>query len=310
MLLPRSPLISDSQIFISGDVTIHPSAAIAPNVLIQADPGARVMIGAGVSIGGGCILHAQQGVIEIEPGATLGSGVLIFGHSQVGMDACIGSNVTIFDGTVAPEYTVPPGSLIGDRSRPVNLAEQPTPPVSTGHVADSSTPAAPEPATATPDNPTNGFDPDFYRKEDPTANGFDPDFYRKDSDSNRFMTNGFRSYNAAANPVNAIAPPSASTFVPPPSNSSTFVPPYSTASTPASPFSSVSPTSPATEPPATSADSATSGNGSAPQNGAKNPIYGQMYLERMLITMFPHRQQLEQQLENPSPEADSTPPPG
>jgi carbon dioxide concentrating mechanism protein CcmN len=177
MHLPRSPLISDSHLFISGQVTIDPSAAIAPSVMLQADPGCQITIGAGVSIGSGCVIHACQGRVDIEAGATLGSGVLIVGQGKIGTDACVGAMATLLDAVIAPGYAVPPGAVLGDRSR------------QTAEVA---------------------------------------------------------------------------------------------AESPPSPF-----TSPSTADPAT-----------PPETNGKSPVYGQVYLERMMVMMFPHRQKLE----NPSPD--------
>jgi carbon dioxide concentrating mechanism protein CcmN len=110
-------LINDRHIFVSGNVVIHPSAAIAPSVMLQADPGSQLLIGAGVCIGTGCILHAHQGTLEVGAGATLGSGVLIVGQGKIGANACIGSMTTIMDSSVLAGENLPPGSLIGDWSR-------------------------------------------------------------------------------------------------------------------------------------------------------------------------------------------------
>jgi carbon dioxide concentrating mechanism protein CcmN len=130
-------------------VTVHPTAAIAPGVLLQADPDSQLIIGAGVCIGIGSVLHAHQGVLEISAGAILGSGVLIVGRGKIGANACIGSSVTILHPAIEPEQFVKPGSLLGDTSRSICLEEpetdQPT----------SSEPASPQtnPATHSASNP-------------------------------------------------------------------------------------------------------------------------------------------------------------
>jgi carbon dioxide concentrating mechanism protein CcmN len=143
MHLPRSPLISDDHLYISGDVTLDDSAAIAPNVMLQADPGCKIIVAAGVSIGSGSILHAHNGNLEIDAGATLGSGVLVMGSGKIGADACIGARATVMNSSIAPEYAVPPGAIIGDYS-----AATPSP-----QVAPSEAPAAPvETNGATPVN--------------------------------------------------------------------------------------------------------------------------------------------------------------
>ena len=100
-----------------GDVTIHPSAAIAPGVLIQAEPDSRIIIKAGVCIGMGTVLHAYQGTLEIQESVNLGAGVLIIGHGTIGANACIGTSTTVFNSSVEPGQVVAPGSLYGDTGR-------------------------------------------------------------------------------------------------------------------------------------------------------------------------------------------------
>ena len=117
MYLPPLQATNNSSYHVSGDVTIHPSAAIAPGVLLQADPESRVIISAGVCIGMGAILHAYQGNIEVEEGANIGAGVLIVGMVKIGTNACIGSATTIFNSSIGRGEVVSPASLIGDPSR-------------------------------------------------------------------------------------------------------------------------------------------------------------------------------------------------
>lgn len=117
MYLPPLQPIASSDIRISGEVEIHPSASIASGVILQAAPNSRIVIGVDVCIGMGTIISAAGGVVEIADGATLGSGVLIVGHSQVGNNACIGTASTIFNATVESMAVITPGSIIGDISR-------------------------------------------------------------------------------------------------------------------------------------------------------------------------------------------------
>lgn len=105
--------------YISGEVTIEPSAAIAPGVLLQASPNSRIVIRAGVCIGMGTILHAYEGTLEVDAGATLGAGVLVVGKGKIGANACIGSTTTILNCSIEPRQVVVAGSLIGDESRRV-----------------------------------------------------------------------------------------------------------------------------------------------------------------------------------------------
>lgn len=115
-LSPLQP-ISNSHFYVSGNVTIHPSAAIAPGVLLQADPESQIIIAAGVCVGMGAILHAHAGILEVESGANIGTGVLIVGKAKIGTNACIGSMTTILNSDLRWGEVVPPGSLIGDASR-------------------------------------------------------------------------------------------------------------------------------------------------------------------------------------------------
>jgi carbon dioxide concentrating mechanism protein CcmN len=159
-------LIHDSHIFVSGNVVIHPSAAIAPSVMLQADPGSQLVIGEGVCIGVGCILHAYQGTVEVEMGATLGSGVLVIGQGKIGKNACIGAMTTIIDSSVLAGAMIPPGSLIGDYSRSaVSVEAEPkaestavsdpwfTPNQSYPHAPDQIHAKAQEPTQPTPNPP-------------------------------------------------------------------------------------------------------------------------------------------------------------
>jgi carbon dioxide concentrating mechanism protein CcmN len=192
--LPPLQSINDSHFYISGDVTIHPSAAIAPGVMLQADPDSHLIVAAGVCIGTGSVLHAHQGILLIDVGATLGSGVLILGSGRIGANACIGPMTTILDTSIEPHQSVPSGSLIGDGSRQLIQTEAPE------IVELSEPPSAPE-----------------------------------------------------AQPLGSASP-------------------QSTGSQPASETNETNQSAPASE-------------------GTTHVVYGRAYLEKIMITMFPHRQQ-------------------
>ncbi|MCY7276733.1 MAG: hypothetical protein LH702_24115 [Phormidesmis sp. CAN_BIN44] len=114
--------IDTAHYLVSGDVTIHEGAAIAPGVLLQAGSGSRIIIGAGVCIGIGSVIHVHEGTLEIGDGAIIGAGVLLIGQVKIGDRACIGSATTILDSSIEVGGLVAPGSLVGDRSR---LPEEP-----------------------------------------------------------------------------------------------------------------------------------------------------------------------------------------
>ncbi len=100
-----------------GNVTIDPSAVIAPGVLLQAEADSRISIGAGVCIGAGTIVQAAGGNLYIEAGVCVGRGVLIIGSGSIDRDACIGAGTTAIDPQIESGAVIPQHSLIGDRSR-------------------------------------------------------------------------------------------------------------------------------------------------------------------------------------------------
>lgn len=119
MHLLTLPLSSNSHVYTEGDVSVDPSAAIAPGVILRAAPDSNIIIAAGVCIGMGSILHAYQGTLEVEAGANLGAGVLIFGKGKIGANACIGAVTTISNASVEPWQVVPAASVLGDKGRQV-----------------------------------------------------------------------------------------------------------------------------------------------------------------------------------------------
>lgn len=123
MYLPPLQPLENSQYNVSGDVRIDPSAAIAPGVLLQAEPEASIAIASGVCIGMGTIVHAIAGTVAVEYGASLGAGVLIVGFAKIGRHACVGSMTTIINSDIEQGQVVAPGSLLGDGSRKISKDE-------------------------------------------------------------------------------------------------------------------------------------------------------------------------------------------
>lgn len=117
-MLPQQAT-SDSAYCVSGNVTIHPSAAIAPTAVLRADPGSHLILGPDVCVGRGAVLHAVGGVLAVEAGASLGSTVLLVGGGTVGANACIGSGTTVINPQVAAGAAIAPHSLLGDTSRKI-----------------------------------------------------------------------------------------------------------------------------------------------------------------------------------------------
>jgi carbon dioxide concentrating mechanism protein CcmN len=103
---------------IQGDVAIAPGVALADGALLGAAPGCRLVISAGVCLGADVVIQASQGELVIEPGASLGSGVVVVGQGRIGQQACIGADSTLINPAIAPTQVVPPKSLLGDPSQP------------------------------------------------------------------------------------------------------------------------------------------------------------------------------------------------
>jgi carbon dioxide concentrating mechanism protein CcmN len=155
-LLPAMPPTNRPAV-ISGDVEVHPTASIANGVLLQADPGSRIVIGAGACIGCGSILHAQDGILSIEDGAVLGVGVLVFGASRIGTQACLGSSSSVVDGVIDPHTMLPANAWIHARSSSLDLPAADSAPVIPA--APSTSPTGPTPLIpaeppASPTGPT------------------------------------------------------------------------------------------------------------------------------------------------------------
>ncbi|MEN9269654.1 MAG: hypothetical protein Q6L49_02710 [Thermostichales cyanobacterium HHBFW_bins_127] len=104
----------------AGEVYVAAGAHLAAGVILYAQAGSRIEIHSGADIGENCILHACRGSLVIGAGVSLGSRVLIVGAGTIGDQADIGERSTLIDPDIASQTVVPPGSLIGDRSRRVD----------------------------------------------------------------------------------------------------------------------------------------------------------------------------------------------
>jgi carbon dioxide concentrating mechanism protein CcmN len=147
MSLPLLPPTNETHFTLSGDVTLHPGAAIAPGVVLQADPGSCIIIDAGVCIGMGSVIHAYQGTIHLEQGAILGLQVLLVGSGRIGHHACLGPGVTVFGCDVVPGSMVAAGTLLGQAGRslgpsPAETSAEMTP---EAQIAPGGLPVPPEP---------------------------------------------------------------------------------------------------------------------------------------------------------------------
>jgi carbon dioxide concentrating mechanism protein CcmN len=151
MYLSPLQLSSNSQILMSGDVVVNEGAAIAPGVILQAEPGSRISIAAGACIGLGVILQAREGTLEIGAGVILGAGVLVVGAGKIGANACIGAGTTLIDPCIDQMQIMPAGSLIGDTSR--QASAEATAAAPTAAPTSPETPEATTPPVAPPIEP-------------------------------------------------------------------------------------------------------------------------------------------------------------
>jgi carbon dioxide concentrating mechanism protein CcmN len=186
MYLPPLQPNRNPNIYMSGDVLIDEGASIASGVILQASPGTRIEIAAGVCIGMGSILQACQGNLIIEEGATLGAGVLAIGTGKIGTHACIGSSTTLLHPTVASNEVIAPGSLLGDESRQwIDVESSPAPepgpasPVSPNPIAPDPVPPDPPPppdptAASEPEPPTPTPTPEISQPISSNGNGSEP----------------------------------------------------------------------------------------------------------------------------------------
>ncbi|MEM7553134.1 MAG: transferase [Cyanobacteria bacterium P01_A01_bin.84] len=124
MSVPPLRLYNQFEPYISGEVNIHPSAVIAPGVILQAAPTGKIVIGPGVCIGMGSILKVNEGTLTVEEGANIGSGFLMIGAGKIGANACIGSATTVFKSSIESGIVIAPGSVLGDNSRKITLEEE------------------------------------------------------------------------------------------------------------------------------------------------------------------------------------------
>ena len=103
--------------YIGANVEVAPDVAIAAGVVLEAAPGARLIIASGVCIGTGVIVQAAGGKLVLGIGVNLGTGVLMVGQGIVGPHACIGSESSLLNPQVTAGAVLPARSLLGVNSQ-------------------------------------------------------------------------------------------------------------------------------------------------------------------------------------------------
>lgn len=276
MSLPLLPPTSDTHFTVSGNVTVHPGSAIAPGVILQADPGSRIIIEAGVCIGMGSLLHACSGHLVVGQGAILGAQVLLIGPVQIGANACLGPGVTVFDSTVAEGAVILAGSYIGNAGRsPTFSAPSHSPTDHSPGRKSSSVPHPPvdESSQSPPPSPNPSTAPD------PSNN---PAFASKQvffKSHQVFYSASMQAQGSLDNPWDEALPTDPA-------------PPEAASPPPAVGASQQGEATPL---------SAASGSSTPPQPPEETPsdaelqsqVYGQASLHRLVGMLFPHRQSLD-----------------
>ncbi|MBD2358804.1 transferase [Tolypothrix sp. FACHB-123] len=253
MSVPPLRLSNNFDSYISGEVTIHPSAVLAPGVILQAATNSKIIIGPGVCIGMGSILQIHEGTLEVEAGANLGAGFLMVGQGTIGTNACIGSATTVFHCSVAPGQVIPPGSILGDSSRQIEAKKT-------------------EPAAINASSNTQGT------REQKTLIGRQRDksksSHGKKTTSSTSVSAGF--FLELQHQSSSESPPAT-----PEANESPDVeenPTLGASNLEAAAVESKESNEPATESP----------------NSFGTQIYGTSSIQRLLVTLFPHRQSLNE----------------
>jgi carbon dioxide concentrating mechanism protein CcmN len=106
-----------------GEVIIDPSAVLGLGVMIRAEVGAKIVIGAGVCVGMGTVLHAQGGDILVGNGVSIGAGGLILGTAKLGDNSCLGTSTTVINSIVPSGAVVSPGTVVNQGLGSVNSGE-------------------------------------------------------------------------------------------------------------------------------------------------------------------------------------------
>ena len=275
MSVPPLRLYNNFETFFSGEVIIHASAVIAPGVIMQAAPNSKIIIGSGVCIGMGSILQVDTGILEIESGANLGAGFLMVGAGKVGTNACVGSATTIFRASVESGMVVPAGSIIGDNGRSFDEpSTEPSTKQMNGRVEQPKLPVTEE-----------------LEQAEETEEADEP------VEVEEIISNTSNTFNAS----NGTKP---SIYTTPPATPSPR--PYVSPS----PISYFSLIKDSTEEVVSSSEISAEEHTTEESleepaisysNGMVNHIYGRSSIKSLLVTLFPHRQSLDE----PLPEDDS-----
>lgn len=85
------------------DLQLGVGSNLQDNVVVHADPGSPAIIGAGVSVGHGAVIHGCR----IEDGCLIGMNATVLNGSVIGAQSLVAAGAVVLEGTV-----IPPRSLV------------------------------------------------------------------------------------------------------------------------------------------------------------------------------------------------------
>lgn len=268
MYLPPLQAVNNADLYQIGDVTVDPSAVIGIGVILQAAPHCRIIIGAGACLGMGTIINACEGTIEIEPGAVLGAGVLMVGQGKIGANASVGSVTTIFNASIEPMKVLAAGSVMGEIQ-----AQAVFPP------KNQPDPELKKPLEVPPVEPANSPNPP---QQQPASSAEQvnsvqqSDVPQSSTQSQQPPSSSDPAFNQDRLPLTTDEHPEEESI----DESS------STTNSASTNFASDLSSSPSVNP------------NNASEGSQESPIYGQVYLSRMLGTIFPQGKSLNRRPHN------------
>ncbi len=287
MSVPPLRLGSSFESYISGEVIIHKSAVIAPGVILQAAPNSKIIVGAGVCIGMGSIIQVDQGTLEIEAGASLGAGFLMIGEGKIGSNACIGAATTVFRSSVPSAQVIQPGSILGycDASR-MPLRDRHNRQIEAiieNQIEDQNQIPSQNPTTGTTQvgqevSDIGDINGDLWGLPDSQQAQPQTQTQTQTQTNNGSTTSQFKSQFKSQFRSQSQTP--ASNNIPAENQNQ--------------------PVEDSTKPQTTTESTKAADSSLASNNTLNNHVYGQSSVQRLLVTLFPHRQSLNK----PLPEED------
>jgi carbonic anhydrase/acetyltransferase-like protein (isoleucine patch superfamily) len=109
-LIGRVTIARDASVFygsvLRGDtdsISIGVGSNVQDNVSMHTDAGIQLVVGSGVSIGHGAVVHG----CVIEDDCLIGMGATVLNHAVIGAGSLVAAGAVVLEGTI-----VPPGSLV------------------------------------------------------------------------------------------------------------------------------------------------------------------------------------------------------